>query len=256
MRRHGISNVCSRLRKFPQLSFDFHCADWARTMWSCLRVRPLLGERVLEVEQRRLATESADVAAELGRFLGLSASQVDGITEELTHRQPERTGPHPPSRFTSLEETGWDDEAVAVFRGDCGPAMAALGYGESAWIVEPDPARIPAPFADRRDALVGESYRGDVGFGNGMIGGWVQNVGDPDRRERVELLIDGIVVAEVTADRFRQDLLDAHVGDGRYAFSWPVPEATLDGREHGLALRIAGSGCGRIASRQGVRLRR
>jgi hypothetical protein len=45
----------------------------------------------------------------------------------------------------------------------------------------------------------------------------------------------------VTADQFRQDLLNAKIGNGRYGFRYPFPPRLKDARPHTIRVVIAGS---------------
>jgi len=51
------------------------------------------------------------------------------------------------------------------------------------------------------------------------------------------LLIDGSDAAEANADLFRQDLMDAGIGDGRRGFRIPVPPLYFDSLPHAVAVR-------------------
>ncbi len=54
--------------------------------------------------------------------------------------------------------------------------------------------------------------------------GWAWVAGQPDRL-RMELRLDAVTVAEAAADELREDLARNGIGDGRHAFTLPVPEA-------------------------------
>lgn len=81
--------------------------------------------------------------------------------------------------------------------------------------------------------------------------GWAWNATRPEERVTVELRLGEEVVATTLAERERQDLVKAGVGDGRHAFELPLtPEwvarraemsvvvRAADGSEHSLPLRI------------------
>ncbi|MGZ8969765.1 MAG: hypothetical protein ACXW2W_11240 [Telluria sp.] len=55
---------------------------------------------------------------------------------------------------------------------------------------------------------------------NRAVSGWTASFADYTKRLRVQLLIDGIVVAESTADQYRSDVKEVSVGDGRYGFEF------------------------------------
>ncbi|WP_051173152.1 class I SAM-dependent methyltransferase [Thermodesulfobacterium hveragerdense] len=52
------------------------------------------------------------------------------------------------------------------------------------------------------------------------------------------VLIDEEPVAEGVADRFREDLLDAGIGDGKHAFAIDIPEKFADGKEYEIKVVI------------------
>ena len=73
------------------------------------------------------------------------------------------------------------------------------------------------------------------------ICGWAWNRTRPDQALRVRIWDGDTALATVTADQFRQDLLDAGVGDGRYGFMLPIPEALRDGKSHTIRMTLEGS---------------
>jgi hypothetical protein len=67
------------------------------------------------------------------------------------------------------------------------------------------------------------------------IAGWAWDQNQPDGPIDVEIYEgDGVLtlLASVPAAQFRQDLLDAKVGDGRHGFSYPTPARLKDGKAH------------------------
>jgi hypothetical protein len=70
--------------------------------------------------------------------------------------------------------------------------------------------------------------------------GWAWNAADPQERLAVELRLADAVVARTTAERMREDLAKAGVGDGRHAFELPLrPEWTQRYRELNVVVRAA-----------------
>lgn len=65
-------------------------------------------------------------------------------------------------------------------------------------------------------------------IGDGAARGWAFDPSRPEQRLGVSILADGRVIASGVADQFRQDLLDAGLGDGRYAFALEVDTEALD----------------------------
>jgi len=56
------------------------------------------------------------------------------------------------------------------------------------------------------------------------ISGWAQYSQRPDKRVPVNIYINDERVGDVIADRFRDDLLKAGIGDGHHAFQFALPE--------------------------------
>jgi hypothetical protein len=129
--RRGIENVLSRLDKFPQVPFWYHCQSWAGTVVAWHEVRKSLGDRWIEVRQEDMGLKPREVADELGQFLGLDTNQVGGIYNFLTANRPEQTGEARESRQVSLAESGWSEGNQANFLQTCGQAMELAGYSVS-----------------------------------------------------------------------------------------------------------------------------
>lgn len=66
------------------------------------------------------------------------------------------------------------------------------------------------------------------------ICGWIIDENNIHQHVEIEIIVDGKLIACVIANKFRQDLLDAGVGDGHYAFSIAMPISLLDGAEHSI----------------------
>ncbi len=93
----------------------------------------------------------------------------------------------------------------------------------------PEPAASPK-FRTNLDALK-----------DGRLDGWAFDPAQPDKKLKVEVLIDGTFGAVGEASLFREDLLRAGLGDGRVHFSIPLPSWAFDGLEHVITARIAGA---------------
>jgi hypothetical protein len=74
-----------------------------------------------------------------------------------------------------------------------------------------------------------------------LIGGWAWHKGRPDQPVDVELLDGETPIMTVKADRFRQDLVDSKIGNGKHAFEFPMPDALKDGKPHEIHARIPGT---------------
>lgn len=76
----------------------------------------------------------------------------------------------------------------------------------------------------------------------GVIYGWAWNPQRPEEPVDVEILLGERVLAVVTADIFRADLVELEIGDGRHAFEFALPDelvGQLDSAE--VEVRFAGS---------------
>jgi len=70
--------------------------------------------------------------------------------------------------------------------------------------------------------------------------GWAWDSNRPTTPVNVDILADGVQVAQAVANQFRSDLQSAGVGDGRHGFNTPVPKSLLDGAVHQVSVRISG----------------
>lgn len=126
--RRGIENVLSRMTKFPQTPFWYHCRSWAGTITAWHEVRTQLGDRWIEVRQERMALEPDKVADELARFLGLTPEQREGVLQTFQKDRPEQSRPAGEGHELTMKEAGWDPGLQGVFLHECSAAMALAGY--------------------------------------------------------------------------------------------------------------------------------
>ncbi len=73
------------------------------------------------------------------------------------------------------------------------------------------------------------------------IFGWAWNRAQHDKPIQVRIWADDTPLATVTADQFRQDLLDAGVGNGKHGFSVPIPAILRDGKPHTIRVTVEGA---------------
>ncbi len=99
------------------------------------------------------------------------------------------------------------------------------------------PARAAAPAAPTAAATLPTGYVEVVAADRVL--GWAWDPSRPDARLRVELRLDGAVLAEGLADRPRDDLAAGGIGDGAHAFSLPVDPAH---RDRGAELSVLAHG--------------
>ncbi|OAQ19870.1 glycosyltransferase [Thermosulfurimonas dismutans] len=74
------------------------------------------------------------------------------------------------------------------------------------------------------------------------VHGWAFNPENPEERVEVVVLVDGKPVAEGVADQFREDLKEAGIGDGGYAFVIKLPNEIADGKEHEIRVVVKNTG--------------
>jgi GT2 family glycosyltransferase/SAM-dependent methyltransferase len=73
------------------------------------------------------------------------------------------------------------------------------------------------------------------------VTGWAWDPTAPERRLLLDVLRDGERVSSVWADRYREDLAEAGIGDGRYSFAF-IPEEPLHGEpEPSITVKPAGA---------------
>jgi hypothetical protein len=129
MKRRGIENMLSRLRKFPDsIAFRSHCADWTAAMEAWEMARPSLGVRALEIDQREMLSQPDHVARRVGVFLELDETERAALGTYLRDRTLERTV-NVDDDTPAISEIGWSSEQIAIFRDICGATMRKFGYG-------------------------------------------------------------------------------------------------------------------------------
>ena len=74
------------------------------------------------------------------------------------------------------------------------------------------------------------------------IEGWAWDPRQPETPIDVDLYDGKTLLAKVTADRFRQDLVRNKKGDGKHGFVFKTPDALKDGKTHQIHAKIAGRG--------------
>ena len=74
-----------------------------------------------------------------------------------------------------------------------------------------------------------------------QISGWVRDMNKPETRIYVDIFDDNKLLATIKADGFRRDLTTAGKGDGKYAFTCPVPRRLKDGNPHLIRVKVSGT---------------
>jgi len=73
------------------------------------------------------------------------------------------------------------------------------------------------------------------------ISGWAWDANQPNSAINVDIVDGTTLITTIAADQFRQDLLDAGVGNGNHAFSFTVPASLKDGQTHTMLVRFSGT---------------
>ncbi|MEK6282008.1 MAG: hypothetical protein AABN95_16765 [Acidobacteriota bacterium] len=73
------------------------------------------------------------------------------------------------------------------------------------------------------------------------ITGWAWDMNRPNDPVKIDLYDGDRKMATVTADAFRQDLLDAKKGNGKHGFSYPTPPQLKDEKPHMIKMKFAGT---------------
>lgn len=100
-----------------------------------------------------------------------------------------------------------------------------------------------APPGNRINQVAGPPvYEGfhDVTNCDGIMG-WAWDKNQPDQPIQVDIYDGDTQLATVTAGDFRQDLLNAGIGNGRHGFTYPVPPRLKDGKPHVIRMKYAGT---------------
>lgn len=99
----------------------------------------------------------------------------------------------------------------------------------------------PAQACEVREAPAPVLVEGLVEFvPPARLTGWAWTPADPERRPRLEILAGGRLVAAIAAEKPRQDLAQAGIGDGRYGFEVDLSRILRRG-PHELVVRPAGA---------------
>lgn len=127
MKRRGLENMRSRIRKFSQMNFYGSCQDWALIMAGWRTIHQTIAGRFIELDQRSLSIAPESTAEALGGLLALDPSEVESVANVLRHERPESTGSSE-SLITDIAELNWTEKQIETFREICGPQMEAYGY--------------------------------------------------------------------------------------------------------------------------------
>jgi hypothetical protein len=69
-----------------------------------------------------------------------------------------------------------------------------------------------------------------------VIVGWAWDSNMPNAIISVDIYSDTVLIATVPADQFRQDLLDAGIGNGNHSFAFPTPASVKNNQTHKISI--------------------
>ena len=73
------------------------------------------------------------------------------------------------------------------------------------------------------------------------INGWAWDRSQPNTPIQVDIYDANKKIATVTADQFRQDLLNGGMGNGRHGFALETPQNLQDGQPHEISVKFSGT---------------
>jgi hypothetical protein len=131
MKRRAYENIASRLRKFPDISFEHTCEAWAHAMQAWSIVRDQLRGCAIEIDQHMIATAPDRVAAELAMFLAFGDADRVRIGQIFRNEHPERTNPGS-SHVIDPAVDRFGSEDAEVFEKYCGKWLDSFHYSRDA----------------------------------------------------------------------------------------------------------------------------
>src|SRR6202171_3373352 len=91
-------------------------------------------------------------------------------------------------------------------------------------------------------ALSAQSYNGNTGATTGSpISGWAWDSAQPNTSINVDIYDNGVPLVSIPANIFRQDLLNAGIGNGVHGFSLTTPSSLKDGHAHTVTMYFGGT---------------
>jgi hypothetical protein len=133
-KRRAMENVQSRMIKFPKIAFEQHIKQWRQSFvaWrnSKQKINKLLkhNQWFIEVDQFDMATAPVRAVESVSEFLALKPKEKNVFLKQLaSDDRPEQTSAIQ-SKTKSLDEFGWSDAHIALFKEVCEKEMALQHY--------------------------------------------------------------------------------------------------------------------------------
>lgn len=130
IKRRPLENIASRLKKFPNVSFEAHCIQWAEInkIWRSLKKQPFLKDKTLTVDQYQFLFEPEIVSKTIVDFLELSSPEEHRafIENYLKNESPQKTGNK--IEILDFKEINWTKEQKRLFLDKCGEELKIENY--------------------------------------------------------------------------------------------------------------------------------
>ncbi len=128
VKRRGLECISSRMRKFPNVSFETHCGIWKLCMEGWLNVRGSLNDQYIEIEQREISINPNQIATEISEFLGFTNEELTKISSTFSNERPEYTGGIEDVEAINIDNIDWSNEQKRFFINHCGFINEKFGY--------------------------------------------------------------------------------------------------------------------------------
>lgn len=83
-----------------------HCLIWKDCMESWLKVKDLVKDCSIEIEQREISLNPQEISAKLGEFLSLDQNKINLLSKNFSTKRIQNTGGKEQELSISLSETG------------------------------------------------------------------------------------------------------------------------------------------------------
>ena len=134
-------------------------------------------------------------------------------------------------------ELVYGDHGIWIFRRK--PVPGEVNPNESASIRERNGKASPTALPVTAAPPAYEGYVDSVDCDAITAWGWdMQRRNDP---VKLDVYDGSALIASITAESFRQDLLSAGKGNGKHYVLWPIPVQLKDGKTHVIAVKFAGT---------------
>ncbi|WP_137222074.1 sulfotransferase [Shewanella sp. MEBiC00475] len=133
-KRRAMENVQSRIIKFPKVAFEQHIKQWRQSFvaWrnSKQKINKLLkhNQWFIEVDQFDMATAPSSVVERVANLLAFIPREKKVFLKQLaSDDRPEQTSAIQ-TKTKSLDEFGWSEAHIALFKEVCTKEMALQHY--------------------------------------------------------------------------------------------------------------------------------